>query len=36
MRKMEREVLTPAKIREVVMPRVWARRIGSGESDAIS
>jgi hypothetical protein len=28
--------LTPAKIREVVMPRVWARRIGSGVSDAIS
>jgi type 1 glutamine amidotransferase len=28
--------LAPAKIREVVMPRVWARRIGSGESDAIS
>jgi len=35
MRKMERDALTPAKMRDVVMPRVWARRIGSGVSDAI-
>jgi type 1 glutamine amidotransferase len=28
--------LEPAESKAVEMPRVWARRIGRGESDAIS
>jgi len=31
-RKVEREMLAPAKRRVVVSPRVWATRIGSGVS----